>query len=767
VTKRRSTPRRNNSPQFEYWREISGIALLALAAVTILSLLPTERGSVTEGWLSFLWFVFGWGVYLIPFLLAAGGLALIIAAMRQNKEPKPVKLLAALTLYIAILAFVSLLLPPKSEVGVSLTSSDVGGGGYVGALASLLLQGSFGRYGAYLAVLLLLIIGLCVLIEVSPVQAAAALVTAWQSVKDWYRIRFTLQAKNGLSGHRSEPAAIPPPQVMPPPPTASRSAPAAVSSAPVVSTLSSPVGASVPAVAPGKVTLVPRIIGSAQAWQLPAMENILESSTEREISQAEIRTRVKIIEDTLGSFGVPARVIEVNQGPAVTQFGLEPGFVEQKLSSGRIKRSKVKVSKISGLSNDLALALAASPIRIEAPVPGRSIVGIEVPNMETSMVSLRSVMETEPFRKMSSSLKIALGQDVSGQAAAADLATMPHLLIAGATGSGKSVCINAVVACLLCQNTPDDLRFIMVDPKMVELSSYNGIPHLLEQVVVKVERVVEVLNWTTKEMDRRYELFSKVRARNLEAYNAGTSGRGEATLPKIVVIIDELADLMMVAPEQVERSICRIAQMARATGIHLVIATQRPSVDVITGLIKANFPARIAFAVTSQVDSRVILDVAGAERLLGRGDMLFMAPDTSKLVRLQGCFVSDREIDKLVRYWKNFRSMGTVDDSEAEPQTPVQPPLWDDLIAREKEATAADDLLDLAIEVVQQHERASASLLQRKLRIGYSRAARLIDLLEEQGIIGPDPGGGRSREVLVKAGAPPPATSAEDDEPPF
>jgi len=340
---------------------------------------------------------------------------------------------------------------------------------------------------------------------------------------------------------------------------------------------------------------------------------------------------------------------------------------------------------------------------------------------------------------------------------------MPHMLIAGATGSGKSVCINAIIAGFLTTHTPETLRLLMVDPKMVELTNYNGIPHLLAPVVVDLERVVGVLNWATREMDRRYKIFSRLGVRNLVAYNELATSRGEKIMPYIVIVIDELADLMMMAPDEIERTITRIAQMARATGIHLVIATQRPSVDVVTGLIKANFPARIAFAVTSQIDSRVILDSPGAERLLGRGDMLFMAPDSSKLQRLQGVFVSDAELTRLVRYWKGAH---TVDEtprptpvasqpiaaSAPEEIQPLQQPLWADFKAKAEAAEGEDDLLAKAVEVVRSHNRASISLLQRRLRIGYARAARLIDIMEEEGIIGPDEGGGRSRQVLLDPG---------------
>jgi S-DNA-T family DNA segregation ATPase FtsK/SpoIIIE len=752
VARRRTAPKRSKTPQFEHWDKVFGIVLLALAAITLLSLVTNNRGELTDGWLSFLWTALGVGMWIAPIALALGGLALVLRTTDYGPRLRqPVRALALAALFLILLALLGALFPPPLDARGNARGPDFGVGGYLGWLGSQLLIAAMGRMGAFVALVLLAFLCLLLTIEVAPTDAVFAVNRTWRSVADWYRIRFHVPT-NGLAplprfeappGH-GEAAGLASQPHTPPRHVTAVSGQAAT----MEPTRPSPV-------APRPI--VPHIIGApssgpvTQQWKLPVLEAVFETSTEHEISQTEIRTRVRIIEETLLSFGVPARVIEVNQGPAVTQFGVEPGFVEQKLASGRVKRVKVKVSKISNLANDLALALAAAPIRIEAPVPGRNIVGIEVPNMETSTVTLRAVMETESFKKLTSTLRIALGQDVSGQPCVADLASMPHLLIAGATGSGKSVCINAIVSCLLCNNTPEDLKLLMVDPKMVELSGYNGIPHLLTPVVVELEKVVEILHWTTQEMDRRYKLFSKGGARNLEAYNSGASGRGEAPLPKIVVIIDELADLMMMAPEQVERSICRIAQMARATGIHLVIATQRPSVDVITGLIKANFPARISFAVTSQVDSRVILDVAGAERLLGHGDMLFMAPDSSKLSRLQGCYVADREISTLVRYWKGFRAGGELKASEPM----VQQPLWEDVVAQSRGATADDDLLEQAIQVVREHERASISLLQRRLRIGYSRAARLIDVLEERGIVGEEAGTSRSREVLLGSGTEP------------
>jgi len=428
----------------------------------------------------------------------------------------------------------------------------------------------------------------------------------------------------------------------------------------------------------------------------------------------------------------------VRQGPTVTQFGVKPGYVERVQKDGEVVRRKVRVSKIVGLTNDLALALSASPIRVEAPVPGRPVVGIEVPNEDPTLVPLRGVMESDAFARSRSPLTIALGRDVSGQPVVADLGDMPHLLIAGATGSGKSVCINSIISCLLMENQPETLSLLLIDPKMVELTPYNGIPHLVSPVVVELEQAAMALRWVSAEMENRYRLFAATNTRTLNGYNRAATRRGEETLPYIIVIVDELADLMFAAPDEVERHICRIAQKARATGIHLVIATQRPSVDVITGLIKANFPARISFAMASQTDSRVILDSAGAEKLLGRGDMLYMAPEASSLTRIQGSFVSDREIAGLVHFWR-----------EKYPPEPLQevekryPWHSQDFVSNDE-----DELFDQAVDLLRGRERISASFLQRRLRLGYPRAARLMDQLEAEGYVGHDEGGGRSRRVL-------------------
>ncbi len=443
-----------------------------------------------------------------------------------------------------------------------------------------------------------------------------------------------------------------------------------------------------------------------------------------------------LIEKTLAEFGIPARVVGFRVGPTVTQYAVEPGFI-RKGNGEDEQQLKVRVAQIAALQRDLALALAAERLRIEAPVPGKPYVGIEVPNGRNSVVRLRSILESEEFRRQRSSLTLALGRDVSGQPVLADLARLPHLLIAGTTGSGKSVCLTAIATCLAMNNTPQELRLVMIDSKMVELIRFNGLPHLYGKVETQIERILAALRWAVGEMEHRYRLLEMVHARDLQSYNQRLLRQKQSPLPRIVILIDELADLIMAAPEQIEHNLVRLAQMARATGIHLVVATQRPSTDVITGLIKANFPARIAFAVTSSVDSRVILDMPGAETLLGRGDMLFLHPEAGNPIRAQGVFVSDAEIDRLLNYWQ--KAFPTADG--------VAP--WERLLAEEDEQE--DALIEEAIRVLQQTRRASASLLQRRLRIGYPRAARLLDELEARGIVGPPEGPGREREVLIES----------------
>jgi len=475
---------------------------------------------------------------------------------------------------------------------------------------------------------------------------------------------------------------------------------------------------------------------TVDGWGLPPID-ILDISPEVEFSQADNMQRAKLIEDALASYGVDAKVVQINAGPTVTQFGIEPGWdrktkeVKEKDRDGNVKvrmeevsKTRVKVERITSLANDLALSLAAPSVRIEAPVPGKPVVGIEVPNTITSLVSLRGVIETSAFQKVKtrSKLCLALGKGAGGEAIAADLSRMPHLLIAGATGSGKTVCLNSVICCLLLHNTPYDVKLIMIDPKRVELTPFNSIPHLATPVIVDTSKALSTLRWLNQEMDQRYHQLASASARNIETYNKNKQGNEK--LSYLVLIIDELADLMMAGFDEVEHILCRLAQLARATGIHLVVATQRPSVDVVTGLIKANFPTRISFAVTSQVDSRTILDSGGAEKLLGRGDMLYMPTEAGKPKRLQGCFVSDAETERLVYFWGSQR--GEEPDSlKIEELTPF-------LAATKREGSPEDPLLDAAKQLAQEHEHISTSFLQRRLRIGYPRAARIMEQLEEE-----------------------------------
>ncbi|MHB8133366.1 MAG: FtsK/SpoIIIE family DNA translocase [Anaerolineaceae bacterium] len=469
--------------------------------------------------------------------------------------------------------------------------------------------------------------------------------------------------------------------------------------------------------------------------KLPAFELLAKEQTVI-MDDFQVRQMGIQIEKTLEEFGIPAKVAGYRVGPTVTQFAVEPGFVEREGSDGTISKHKVRVSQVSSLAKDLALALSAERLRVEAPIPGQSYIGIEVPNPQSKIVRLRPILESNVFQKVNSLLALALGQDVSGQPVVADLIKMPHLLIAGTTGSGKSVCVSAITMCLLMNNSPESLRLAMLDPKMVELARFNGVPHLLGKVETSIDRMVGVLHWALAEMDRRYRLLEDAKARDLDAYNIKMSRKNQPTLPRIVILIDELADLMMTSAEQTEQSLVRLAQMARAIGIHLIVATQRPSTDVVTGLIKANFPARISFAVASSIDSRVILDVNGAETLMGKGDMLYLAPDVGAPQRAQGVFVTDQEIDNIIHYWQN--EQGSESNNEAP---------WEDLMKVMEDDT--DDLVKQAINLVKTSRRASASLLQRKLRIGFPRAARLLDQLEEMGVVGPSQGGGRDREVLI------------------
>ena len=745
-SRRRSTTKKQQPAGPLIRPEIVGTGLLILAGITLLSLFTPNRGAFVAGWLDFLRFLIGWGRYVIwaaLLLLAIWFFKWYGAEDDQEKWEKPVGTFLLLAILLTSLHFF--------EPGNGL--AEPGGGGAIGWVMAEILRSALGTAGSIVLLAGLAPLALILLSGLSLRELFAMIWDLYYRFQDWRHFRQLLI--NQPNSHRARPIEgksrlfdrmLPSGAGRPGAPGAEKG------EGPIINLVGSqeepPSPDEIDQIAQSAEALLGQVAGD-QKWRLPPLDQIFEEGLEQEISEAEIRQRVKIIEETLLSFGVEVKVREINQGPAVTQFGLEPGYMATKDAKGNPRR--VRVSRILSLSNDLALALSAAPIRIEAPIPGRPYVGLEVPNSTTNVVSLRTLMESERFQRARGPLKLALGQDVSGRPVVADLTSMPHLLIAGATGSGKSVCINALVASMLSVHTPQTLRLLMIDPKMVELVNYNGIPHLLAPVVTELEKVVSVLNWATREMDRRYKLFAKEGVRNIVAYNEKVVKEGKELLPYIVIIIDELADLMMMAPDEVERTITRIAQMARATGMHLIIATQRPSVDVGTGLIKANFPARIAFAVTSQIDSRVILDTPGAERLLGKGDMLYMAADSAKLQRLQGVFVSDQELARLTRFWR-----GSFTGSEREsrglvkaPADAIQQPLWEEYKAIDREETDKDELLQKAIELVRDQGKASVSMLQRRLRIGYARAARLIDEMEEQGIISADEGNGRARNVLI------------------
>ncbi len=741
----RKTPAPTIQISLDIQLDILGYALLAVALLTLLALVSAERGQLLGPWVDLLSRTFGWGVYLVPFFVGAVGLYLVLRRFGDRiPRPQPEQVVGVLIIFVALL--VTIHFPTTWLTGLTAEAAAAAGygGGALGAgLGQLLLHG-LGGVGTALALTAGWIVGVFFVFGVSPAEMLRGLIGV---LERWRESRRQASAVPLIRPRGTPTAPTRPPQT----------------AADALQIVSRPAGK--PSAHPALDYTPQRVIGGPP-WQLPRLEAILEPGDEQDLDQEILRQQARIIEETLNSLGAPGKVREVSQGPVVTQFGVEPGLS----TSGRGKETRVKVSKIASLADDLALALSAKTIRIEAPVPRKGLVGIEVPNPEVALVALYDIVNSESWTAIPSSLRLALGQDVSGAPFVADLRSMPHLLIAGTTGSGKSVCINSILAAFLLQNTPDDLKLLMVDPKRVELTLYDGIPHLLAPVIVDVERVVGALQWVLREMDGRYRKFANAGARDIVDYNQRLDPEAKK-LPYIVVFIDELADLMMLAPQETERAICRLAQMARATGIHLIIATQRPSVDVVTGLIKANFPARIAFAVASTVDSRVILDMPGAERLLGRGDMLFVAPDSPQAVRLQGAFVSDAELHRLVDYWKSG-SLGGPDGTLAPvsrtlPPQPVQLPLQEEMVLPSTPAMAQafeDDLLPDVLAILLAENRASISLLQRKLRIGYTRSARIMDLLDEKGVVGPPQPGGQTREVnrarvealLRYAGAEPP-----------
>ena len=696
--------------------DIIGVILAIAGILILLTLFASSRSAITANLLHLLEYLIGWGVYVLPVALIAFGIWIILRKIERIPTLSLERAVGIILLFIWLLTTMHSIIAQPEMAQVA--AQDGAGGGYIGGIFERVLWFGLGAWGAIIVLIAWALIALAMVLDTT--------------IQDLFRWIGPLTAK--IKSLLSKPI---PPRVGP------EAAAQTNGYTPLTQTPASTLTA-IPA--PTKLpTMTTTTSAPVIQWVLPQIPDILDAGSAPTENEDFVKQRGHLIEETLASFGAPAQVVEISRGPSITQFGVEPLFVET-----RSGRTRVRVSKIASLADDLALALAAPRIRIQAPVPGHSYVGIEVPNDEMALVALRDILESETFQRNKTSLRFALGQDVAGHPISANLENMPHLLIAGATGSGKSVCVNAILTGFLINNTPDDLKLVLVDPKRVELTGYNGIPHLLAPVVVEMDRIVGTLQWMTREMDKRYHEFAKVGSRNITDYNARMKLQGGKKMPFYLIVIDELADLMMIAPDETERTITRLAQLARATGIHMILATQRPSVDVVTGLIKANFPARIAFAVASGVDSRVILDQPGAERLLGRGDMLYQAPDAPAPVRLQGVFVSDHEIQKLVEFWRAqaqqaspYAVPGASVESIPEGVPLKQQPLWDDM-----EKTDGDPLLNDAIDLVRREGRASVSMLQRRMRIGYTRAARIVDVMEERGIIGPPEGNTQVRQIL-------------------
>ncbi len=799
--------------------DLIGVILACFGLLLAFAFFSPSQGLISGTLKNVLGQIFGLGRFVIPFILLAIGTYIFARHFREDLPYfAPEQILGCVVLFVGGLVTLHFAHAWYTGIALDQLARASGGGGWIGALFLDRLVIWLGWGSTLVVVLVWLVIALLLTFSISTQDIVDYVVGQLERIprelppitigrgagyqeeipQEAYRPVRTKYAAPEEDDYveedydeEEEEAETPKPAKKPAKKTSRKGKKAkeaevpAAPKQPDVHPAAPPVGAQSPTPA-NTGGNPPLYVGAAepeQKWELPDIDSILEEGIDSVADDNFDRQRSRTIEETLEAFGAPVSVVEVNRGPTITQFGVEPQYLVQR--SG--KRVKVKVNKIVSLADDLALALAAPSVRIEAPVPGKGYVGIEVPNEKGAVVALRDVMETEEFRKIKGPLPIALAQDVSGQPVVSDLAAMPHLLIAGTTGSGKSVCVNSIISALLLTHTPDKLKFIMVDPKRVELTGYNGIPHLLAPVVVEIERVVATLQWIAREMDTRYTKFAHIGARNIEDFNKKAEKANEKKVPYLVVVIDELADLMMLAPEETEKIIARLAQMARATGIHLLIATQRPSVDVVTGLIKANMPSRISFAVASSIDSRVILDTPGAEKLLGQGDMLFMPNDAPQPMRMQGVYLSDDEIAKIVRYWK-----GTYQFKPAPPQTAAE-------IAQEAQSTAQrevanstavigsgapqttktpttttvaaeqpttqsptpweemqdiqkienrDELYDDAVRVVRDLKKASISLLQRQLRIGYTRSARLIDTLEEDGIVGPPKPGAQQREVL-------------------
>ncbi|KFD41352.1 cell division protein FtsK [Peptococcaceae bacterium SCADC1_2_3] len=706
--------------------EIYGLAVITLAILALASLISPLTGTLGQALKQGLVLIAGKGGYFVPVLIFLLGLKI----MREKSQAcLNSRFFGFSLLFLTILIFLHLPYPSDKAF---LFGQEGKGGGLLGAAGFYVLQKGFGLAGSRIILGALGFISLLLIAGMPTGQLGQDILNRLVSI--WHRGGHFLSnfLFEEVVGEETKEKG-----------SENKNSPLTALGARSVFSKNAPAGDREPKSASREKQYLPPnlsqnpgakgvktacALANGQPYRLPAPE-ILASIVQPKSNAAldkEISEKTRVLEDTLNNFGITIKVNRVNVGPTVTRYEFQPP-------------PGVKVSRIVGLADDITLAMAASRVRIEAPIPGKAAVGIEIPNREISSVYLRELIETKEFASSSSRLTVVLGRDIAGTPIITDLSKMPHLLIAGATGAGKSVCINTLISSILFKATPDEVKFLLIDPKMVELTIYSDIPHLISPVVTNVKKTAGALHWAVKEMEHRYELFAACGAKDITRYNEIMCKLPPENqcLPFIVVIIDELADLMMIAPNEVEDAICRLAQMARAAGIHLVLATQRPSVDVITGLIKANIPSRISFAVTSQMDSRTILDMGGAEKLVGKGDMLFLPIGASKPVRLQGAFLTDKDITTLTNFIKE--QMSPVFNEEV---TLVQPELKNN---NEKQD---DELFPQAVNVLLENGNASVSLLQRRLRIGYSRAARLIDLMEDKGIVSTYEGN-KPRTILV------------------
>ncbi len=686
-----------------FGQDLFGVLFICIGVISVLSAFNLTQGKLIDQWAELIFRWFGWGAYFLIIIITLTGMVILLRHLERFPRFDYTKLIVLEMMLFSFSALLSII------GGFSVERANNGlDGGVIGWGTARLLRNALGDLPAYM---LLIVLNVILLINA---------LGLYKKIVIYFDIFFTRILSNDSEKLK------------------------------LINTVRKKDSANEQIRILQAEGLIDNSTVLIKSHDLPSLDLLLDNPATL-TDESFIHAKAVQIEKTLEEFGIPVRVAGYRVGPTIIQYAIEPGFIEKVNDNGDIVKKKVRVSQIARLKKDLTLALSVKRLRIEAPIPGHAFVGVEIPNRNSVIVRLKAVLESVEFKKQNSSLNLALGLDVSGNPIIADLAKMPHLLVAGTTGSGKSVCITSIISCIAMNNSPRDLRMAILDPKMVELVRFNGLPHLMGKVETQIDRMLAVLAWAIKEMEERYIKLEEVNARDLDVFNLKMIRRGKSGLPKIVIVIDELADLMLTEAERTETYLVRLAQMARATGIHLVVATQRPSTDIITGLIKANFPARISFMMASSVDSRVILDTNGAETLMGKGDMLFLDPETAGLKRAQCVMVDDREIERIINHWQS--------QSDIEDDYSITAP-WENFV--ESQSSSKDNLLDQAIRMVQEEGYASTSRLQRKLRIGFPRAARLMDELEERGVVGPRESGGRVRKVNKELD---PSTPGEDDYP--